>query len=175
MGDCDCGALWLFLWHWGRLFLWHYLQPIMAAIIVWAYSDLMDEVQFVLACIFLLRDAVYFVGISCTAFYYPAFLLFEPRRADWTCYTEYVLFPEKIVVGSLRGMCYSPKKNVVGWVPLPLIFADLCGVGAFVYGLAHRQMWLVLGITYSINILSLLSFSFQRLQIGRNPASSEVV
>jgi len=142
-----------------RLILWHYLQAFMSGLIFWAYSDLMDGVQFGFGFVFLYRDVSYLVVATYTAWKHPAFLLFAPGRATWGEFFMYVICPEKLLLMGVSG-AFLPGRSKIGVVVFVVLYrasrlADLCGATAFIYGLAHHQMWPVLAVTYSVPVASL--------------------
>ena len=98
-----------------RLVFWHWLQPLSYAFVLYAYWDLLDEVQMFLALAVGLRECVYFLLTIACLWVTPAFLMVDLRSTylyySWWYVVQYVISPVKFVCSTLIRTLNPPIHN----------------------------------------------------------------
>lgn len=148
-----------------RLIFWHMLQPIMYAFLLYAYSDVINDIQLKLGLIVAIRECIYFISIIIILFTLPSFLLVDIRAEDDWCkficiLLFYTLTPDKYIIailirmlqekvsGKTFGFAYYFFEKLCLCILLLLSLMDCCGTAAFIIGLMNKSLPVALGISY---------------------------
>ena len=151
-------------------------------IIVYAYSDQIDDVQRGFGIAVLLGEGIYLVGLCVATMISPAFLLFAPSRSAWRALLMYVLAPTTFVwlivfyrlefeSGSREG-CFSRFLSCLTAMIAPdALFPDdcsccslfwilpcleLCGAVALIIGVCKQNLAAPLAIGYLVSFLGIV-------------------
>jgi len=142
-----------------RLLFWHWMQPVLYATVFYAYSDIVDEWQYVFGFAVLVREGMYFVVTLAGLVLAPGFLLFSPSTSEWHTVLTYIAMPEKFVVVAIglrveRAMV-SDRCGGCFFVLLgaQLLF-DMCAIAALVFGGVQHTLYIPLVIGYSVTAVS---------------------
>lgn len=141
-----------------RLLCWHWLQPLMYAITLYAYGDQIDHTQLVLGSIVAAREVLYALLVLVALVVNPVFLLMD-LRATWyvyseqpllrvLCVTAYGFAPSKVMWMTVIPRDSHPTVVAVGNGLTTLL--DMCSIGALVAGLVKHRLPLALGVGYVV-------------------------
>lgn len=146
----QCAALFISI---VRLIFWHCMQPLLYCYVLYAFWDLLDNVQQILGLIVAVREAIFFFMILLCTFRNPAFLLVDIRASctqQAPLVAVYVIAPEKFIYLCLN-CCRADLLNAVGILVLSIL--DIAGMVAFVWAIAVHKMYAPMMIGYAITTL----------------------
>ena len=148
---CAVGAL--------RLVFWHWLQPGMYALSLYAYWDEIDATQQKLGLVVAAREALYPLLTLVALRVQPIFLLanLSSPKNRVKSFLFYVAMPEKYVL-----RCAGEDGSLPSWLAIPLFIflpaADLCGTAALIVGAVKGTLPPALAVGYSVATLGWVSF-----------------
>ena len=129
-----------------RFFFWHLLQPLFFFVSFYFYFDVLSGTQFILACLVVANEALYFLAACACLWLNPAFLLANVKDSDFLMIVMYVFTPNYYVWGcfsgaltqSLENFCRNQKKNrkassPSSWYEISLRFFSFLLVGSSVF------------------------------------------
>eukprot|EP01084_Bolivina_argentea_P061241 111925_1 len=152
LGLNTCAALFISLI---RLILWHCMQPFLYCFVMYAYWDLLDRVQQILAVIVASRECIYFCLTFIALLVNPTFLLIDLRAAwkdDRILVFWYVIAPEKYVWFSV-----THDSDVIGYIGLMiLMISDIGGIAAFIWAFVVNNVYIAMMIGYSVTTIGAL-------------------
>ena len=138
-----------------RLLFWHWMQPFLYFWVVYAYWDLLDKGQQVLALIVAGREVIYFVLTLIGLCVNRVYLLVD-LRASWKeeklNLGLYVLAPEKYVYSTVVK---SEGSVIICW-QLGMYFLtaiDLAGVVAFIWAFAVDNVYAPIMVGYGVTTI----------------------
>ena len=140
-----------------RLVFWHWLQPGMYALSLYAYWDEIDATQRVLGLVVGAREALYPLLTLWALWGKPIFLLanLSSPKNRVKSFLLYVAMPEKYVVLCAEG-------GLPEWLYVPLFdflpAADLCGTAALIVGGVKGTLPAALAVGYSVATLGWVAF-----------------
>ena len=156
-----------------RLFFWHWLQPLLYGVVLFAYWNLLVDAQKILGLIVGGREALYWFMTVMALYRNPSYLLVDLKATwngktrsatsfttfgPWFQVTLYVLAPEKYVAISLvkRNRCEELVGGILIGAFLPLL--DLAGMVAFCWAFAVHNVFVPMIIGYSVTMIAALFF-----------------
>eukprot|EP01084_Bolivina_argentea_P061242 111926_1 len=157
LGLNTCAALFISLI---RLIFWHCMQPCLYCFVMYAYWDLLDRGQQILAVIVAVRECIYFCLTFIGVCVNPTFLLID-LRASWKDDRGqtllYIMGPEKYVWFSIGVFDTSVcGQFFFGTVLIILVIADTGGIVAFVWAFVVRNVYIPMMIGYTVTALGAL-------------------
>ena len=168
LGLNTCGAI---LISTIRLLFWHWLQPMLYGLVLFAYWNLLVEAQQTLGLIVGIREALYWLMTIMALCRNPSYLLVD-LKATWNgisrtfpnstifgpCFQValYVLAPEKYVAIALvkRNRCEELAGGILIGAFLPLL--DLAGMIGFCWAFAVHNVFIPMIIGYSVTMIAAL-------------------
>ena len=155
-----------------RLVFWHWLQPGMYALSLYAYWDEIDATQQKLGLVVAAREALYPLLTLVALWARPIFLLanLSSPKNRVESFLFYVAMPEKYVLlcavdsGDFTHEVVNGRgKGLPGWLfYFLLIFlpaADLCGTAALIVGAVKGTLPPALAVGYSVATLGWVAFA----------------
>ena len=137
-----------------RLVFWHWLQPGMYALSLYAYWDQIDATQQKLGLVVGAREALYPLLTLVALWLKPIFLLanLSSPKNRVKSFLFYVAMPEKYVLACAHD------GGLPAWLFFPLIWfflpaADLCGTAALIVGGVKGTLPAALAVGYSVATL----------------------
>eukprot|EP01084_Bolivina_argentea_P317306 550137_1 len=136
-----------------RLIFWHWMQPLLYWFVLFAYWDLLDNVQQILASIVAGREFIYFCLTCICVCVNPAFLLVDLIASFKEYYMGaliYLFAPEKYIYLSItknkEGCCLATLFVI-------LCLADLVGMVAFIWAFVVNNVYAPMMVGYSVTTL----------------------
>jgi hypothetical protein len=135
-----------------RLVFWHWMQPAMYAVTIYAYWDTIDSTQKKLGLVVAAREALYLLCTLVALWRKPIFLLvnLDVQKQQRLSYCQFVAMPHNFLL-----RCAMVGSTACQRV-LPYVFlvaADLCGTAALVVGAMKGTLSVALAVGYSVATL----------------------
>ena len=139
-----------------RLVFWHWLQPGMYALSLYAYWDEIDATQQKLGLVVAAREALYPLLTLVALWARPIFLLANLSSPEnrVKSFLWYVAMPEKYVLA-----CALDDGWLFYFLLIFLPAADLCGTAALIVGAVKGTLPPALAVGYSVATLGWVSFA----------------
>ena len=135
-----------------RLVFWHWLQPGMYALSLYAYWDEIDATQQKLGLVVGAREALYPLLTLVALLFKPIFLLANlssPKERVFS-FLLYVAMPEKYVMGCALGENDDFPNCLALLLFMFMVAADMCGTAALIVGAVKDTLPAALAVGYSI-------------------------
>ena len=141
-----------------RLIFWHWMQPMLYAWVLYAYWDLLDDGQQILASIVAGREALYFLFTLIGLIKNRSYLLVDLRatwkdedvNGSWSVIL-YVIAPEKNLFMVI--LCDHPAPVVRDTGMICLCVLDMAGIVAFIWAIGVDNVYVPLMIGYGVTTI----------------------
>jgi hypothetical protein len=138
-----------------RLILWHWVQPVIYWLVLFAYWDQIDRTQQLLGLVVAGREVLYFVLTLCALWLRPTFLLVNLSSPvdPVVSLLIYTLLPDKW----LAKCCASAFDG--GWkdflfrhaITTTLVITDFCSTAAIIVGIVRNALPIALAVGYCVS------------------------
>jgi hypothetical protein len=134
-----------------RLILWHWMQPVLYWVVLYAYWDKLDGLQHGLGLLVGVRELLYAFCTLCALWWQPIFLQanLSAQKERVKSFLFYVVMPDKYVA-SCCAFASGDCKPVFTFIMVLLTAADACATAALIAGSVRGNLPAALALGYVV-------------------------